>query len=395
MNQIRQQIVTKPAVKTYSKATFAKLVKMAYGIRVSKKYTAMLALCLLSLGLVAQTPPVRSMIVNLNLLNNNGTTQAADGLRNDYSTRFSNEIDQFDNIKLLNINETFGSMRGSVFLATERRAEIANTDTIFVRFLKSTQRNYQLEIYTINFAPANTLAELHDQANNTRILLPIDQVYLYNFSINANAATQSPDRFRIYFRNLNIASGPVPVRFTGLQAKAEPTGINLNWQVAEQVNVASYQVERSGNGQQFEVISRVPARTGGSSFQYQAMDRAVLTGVQFYRIRSVDLDGRTQLSDVVRVTVGKSAPALLSVFPNPAPVSQLQVQVTLPQAGIIHWRLVDAQGRVAFQKQVSLPAGTQVLRPQIQGAFNSGLYQVQVMVPDQPMLQQTVMLSGK
>jgi hypothetical protein len=83
------------------------------------------------------------------------------------------------------------------------------------------------------------------------------------------------------------------------------------------------------------------------------------------------------------------------VFPNPAPASQLQVQVTLPQASLVQWRLVDANGRVAFQQQVSLPAGTQVLRPQVNNAVKSGLFQVQVVVPDQPMLQQTVMLSGK
>jgi hypothetical protein len=395
MNQLRQQIVTKPKVKAYSKITFAKLVKLAYGIRVSKKYTAMLALLFWSIVSAAQTPPVRSMIVNLNLLNNNGSTQAADGLRNDYSTRFSNDIDQFDNIKLININETFGSMRGSVFLATERRNEIVNTDTIFVRFLKSSQRNYQLELYTINFASSGTQVELHDQATNTRINLPIDQVYLHNFSITANASTQSPDRFRIYFRHLSIGSGPVPVRFVGLQGKRSALGVELNWQVAEQVNVASYQVERSSTGQLFEVIDRIPAQTAGSSFQYSALDRASLSGVQFYRIRSVDLDGRSQLSDVIRVVPAKAALASLMVFPNPAPASQLQVQVTLPQASLVQWRLVDANGRVAFQQQVSLPAGTQVLRPQVNNAVKSGLFQVQVVVPDQPMLQQTVMLSWK
>lgn len=395
MNQIRQQIVTKPTVKTYSKATFAKLVKMAYGIRVSKKYTAVLALFFFSLTMHAQTPIVRSMIVNLNLLNSNGTTQPADGLRNDYSTRFSNNIDTYDNIKLMNINETFGSMRNNVFLATERRNEIAIADTIFVRFLKSTQRNYQLELYSINYASASMLIELHDQANNTRTILPLDQIYYYNFSITTDPVTQNPDRFRIYFRSLNIGTGPVPVRFTGLQAKRGATGVELDWQVAEQVNVASYQIERSSNGQQFEVIDRIPARTSGTSFQYSAIDRASLSGLQYYRIRSVDVDGRYRWSDVVRVVAGKSSSVSMLVFPNPAPVTQLQLQVTLPEARAISWRLVDAQGRVAFQQQQSLPAGTQVLRPQFKGAILGGLYQVQLSVPGQPMLQQTILLSGK
>jgi hypothetical protein len=59
----------------------------------------------------AQKIPTKPLITNLNLLNFDISTVAADGLRNDYNNRFSNAIDQYDNIKLININETFGTMR--------------------------------------------------------------------------------------------------------------------------------------------------------------------------------------------------------------------------------------------------------------------------------------------
>lgn len=395
MNHIRQQVVTKPKVNSYSKVTFAKLVKLVYGIRVSKKYTAVLFFMFTMLLGMAQTTPTRSLIVNLNLLSSTGATAPADGIRNDYSERFSNAIDQFDNIKLINMHETFGTMRGNTFLATERRGVIGAADTVYFRFLKSIERLYQLEITPVNFAGAGYSMILYDAALDVLTYLPIDQTYYFNFAVTADPATKNPDRFRLYFRNLGIASGPLPVRFTGIQARRTNSSVSINWQVAEQLNVAQYQVERSLDGRQFQVIDRVAALTNGSQFQYSSVDQQAGAAVMYYRIRSVDLDGRTQLSDVVRVQPNKEQSVSMQVFPNPAPMSQLQVQLQLVQASPVQWRLLDANGRIVFQQQLQLQAGAQVLRPAVNGAIQAGLYQVQVWVAGQPTMQQTVMITGK
>ncbi|MFZ4059555.1 MAG: hypothetical protein ACOYKE_15530, partial [Ferruginibacter sp.] len=152
----------KTAPKNYSKDTFAKLLKLAFSVRISKKYTAIFLGLVFNCAAMAQTIPTKSLITNLNLLNADNSTAAADGVRNDYNNRFSNAIDQYDNLKLMNINETFGTMRNGEYLATERRADIISNDTIFYRFLKSTQRSYQLEFIPINFAGTSINAVLYD-----------------------------------------------------------------------------------------------------------------------------------------------------------------------------------------------------------------------------------------
>jgi hypothetical protein len=121
------------------------------------------------------------------------------------------------------------------------------------------------------------------------------------------------------------AGAALPVNFTGLSAKKTAKGTQLTWNVADEYNVSRYEVLKGNNAGDLKTIGLVFA---GERTSYTFTDENPSQGVSFYRIRSVDVDGKFKFSTVISFSNGRSA-ALLRAFPLPA-----QNQVTLQHGAI-------------------------------------------------------------
>lgn len=121
------------------------------------------------------------------------------------------------------------------------------------------------------------------------------------------------------------AGAALPVNFTGLSAKKAAKGTQLTWNVADEFNVSRYEVQKGSNAGDLKTIGIVFA---GERTSYTFTDEQPSQGVSFYRIRSVDIDGKFKFSTVISFSNGRSA-ALLRAFPLPA-----QNQVTLQHGAI-------------------------------------------------------------
>jgi hypothetical protein len=100
-------------------------------------------------------------------------------------------------------------------------------------------------------------------------------------------------------------TGVVPVEFVDFQAiltKNKTT--QLTWQTASEFNGDFFDIQKSTDGLQFQSIGKV--KMAGSSAQKQAYnfhdtDGGILT-TTYYRLRQVDVDGKTSLSKIISVT---------------------------------------------------------------------------------------------
>jgi hypothetical protein len=135
-------------------------------------------------------------------------------------------------------------------------------------------------------------------------------------------------RFEISYRNAGsncdfifddfslgeVAAAPLPVTFMGIVAKKQSeNSVNVLWDVADEIDVKGYQVERSTNGVEFSSIGFVTAH-GKSAYSFT--DNQAVNGTVFYRVKNVDLDGQFKYSNVVRVS-GKRT-VNIKMFPMPA-----------------------------------------------------------------------------
>jgi hypothetical protein len=122
---------------------------------------------------------------------------------------------------------------------------------------------------------------------------------------------------------LNTLQAPLPVTFLGFVAKRNDDGsTKLLWNVADEINVNKYVVERSSNGTNFTAIGTVTA-TGKPNYSLE--DNSLLTETRYYRVKNVDIDGASKYTPVVKVIGNKMLGSQIQLYPMPA-TDQVYVQ---------------------------------------------------------------------
>jgi len=115
-------------------------------------------------------------------------------------------------------------------------------------------------------------------------------------------------------------------------------------------------VERSTNNLDFAPIGQVRA-AGNSQYRidYGFTDPAPVHGVNYYRLRLVDLDGSYETSNVIVVEFTGTGNGL-SVWPNPVQ-ELLHIGVDLHGQAAVTVQVLDALGRMVQQQRTVVAAG--------------------------------------
>ncbi|HEV7332700.1 MAG TPA: T9SS type A sorting domain-containing protein [Flavisolibacter sp.] len=125
-----------------------------------------------------------------------------------------------------------------------------------------------------------------------------------------------PSQYQLIYNTNSVVlrvSATLPVIFSQIDVKKGISGADVGWTVQTEVGVSHYEVERSRNGRDFTWIASITAASRGN---YHFTDPST-SGLTYYRIKSVDKDGKSQYSAVVKFSVDKPS-AELKVFPSPA-----------------------------------------------------------------------------
>ena len=167
---------------------------------------------------------------------------------------------------------------------------------------------------------------------------------------------------------------PLPVELLSFTARGSNGVVELQWSTATERNSASFLVERSSGGYEFEPVTSVPAAgTSHGVRSYSARDQRPLTGISYYRLKQIDQDGSFSYSPVMSVQVAGIDKQNLSAYSSNG---RLNVEMNTP-AVCQTLRILDNMGRLVYTKE--LPAGTisNVLREVPLRGIGSGAYIVQ------------------
>ncbi|WP_304066561.1 pectinesterase family protein [Pedobacter glucosidilyticus] len=118
---------------------------------------------------------------------------------------------------------------------------------------------------------------------------------------------------------LSQASTPyqtLPLQLLSFQAQAVRQGkeVALKWTTAQEINTASFDIERSVDGQVFNAIGNVKAQNKSGNFNYQFTDFSPLKGVSYYRLKQIDLDAKFEYSPIKAVDITNNQ---IIIYPNP------------------------------------------------------------------------------
>ncbi len=133
------------------------------------------------------------------------------------------------------------------------------------------------------------------------------------------------------------------IRFTGIQAKEN---IALNWVTAQEINAAYFEIEHSMDGTHFEKAGVVASRYGNSNTetQYNFMHDAPKKGMNFYRLKQFDLDGKFKYSNIIPVVFNRSIVNNIKINPNPVNYF-LNAEITASEKARIICKIYNTDGR--------------------------------------------------
>ena len=108
-------------------------------------------------------------------------------------------------------------------------------------------------------------------------------------------------------------SGPLPVTLISFTGKNNGNSNQLSWKVENEQNLNYYELQRSIDGQNFKGISQIKA-AGNNSYTYNDPIAAV-SSLYYYRLKSVDKDGKFKYSVVIKIRTDLNGFAVVN--PNP------------------------------------------------------------------------------
>lgn len=175
------------------------------------------------------------------------------------------------------------------------------------------------------------------------------------------------------------SGGPLPVEFLNVSAKQKGAGVAVNWSTATEINNKYFDVEKSiDGGANWTFVTT--AKTGGNSSVvklYNAYDARPASGLNYYRIKQVDLDGKYKysLTVYVKINVDKTN---ASVVTNPF-INNIAVDFLSKSNQSVTLTLSDVTGkRVATERWV-IPKGSSRKTFEKVGAIQKGMYVLTIM----------------
>lgn len=138
----------------------------------------------------------------------------------------------------------------------------------------------------------------------------------------------------------------LPIILTYFTGQKQETRVLFNWQTATEQNNKEFQIERRTDGTNFEKIGIVESKNNIAGSSYTYVDAYPLSGNNYYRLKSVDIDEKYSYSNIVEITFNLALNQVI-IFPNPAK-DILKIQSNL-KGEKLYITITDLAGRKILQ----------------------------------------------
>ena len=180
--------------------------------------------------------------------------------------------------------------------------------------------------------------------------------------------------------NLFPTGSPLPLRMTAFSVGKQGTNALLKWTTANESNTHHFEIQKSIDGVNFETIANKTA-AGNSSMDidYQYNDPiANASGIIYYRIKTLDVDGKYYYSNIVALRLNDAVVKDFSVYPNPFR-NNFKMEISSDKVKDVNIRISNAVGQKSLERTVSLTKGvnTIVLSSEIAN-LPAGMYLIDI-----------------
>lgn len=182
---------------------------------------------------------------------------------------------------------------------------------------------------------------------------------------------------------------PLPITLTRFTAVKAGTDVHVKWETAHETNTKHFEVLASVDGHTWRVVGKVNAAgnsavTKAYNFNHINPFTSLATKTIYYQLKSVDLDGTSSLSDVVRINSENAIANHIMVYPNP--INELsgiyvssdideEIKVSIynqkgEQIGVYATAVIPGTNKLLQTELSNLPSGLYLIHVQSGNATN-------------------------
>ncbi len=172
--------------------------------------------------------------------------------------------------------------------------------------------------------------------------------------------------------------GPLPVRLVEFRAEYKNGITTLKWKTLTETNTDHFEIQRGSNGNDFNEIGNLIAAGNSSSMQqYMFEDRAPQPGINFYRLKIIDADGKAEYSKIVSIKTG-DAQRSITVFPNPVTDKTIILQLNNMHPETFEIVLYNSIGQAVYKNNIDYAGGSLTATIKLPDSIAEGLYHLHV-----------------
>ena len=216
--------------------------------------------------------------------------------------------------------------------------------------------------------------------------------YIGNHEFKTNDGAAAINGIRMYMNamltpvNLNMSCNigdpitPVPVKLMSFTAVLNNNKADLKWTTASEINVSHFVIERSTDGTNYADAGVVFANGNAvdkTNYSFSDYLINVQSTIVYYRLRSVDIDGKSQYSETRIIRIGKLTENTIAILTYPNPVNN-DVHITIHykwQDKKVTYEIINSFGQLTKKAESVISSQTEVLNL---NSLSKGFYLIRV-----------------
>ncbi len=241
-----------------------------------------------------------------------------------------------------------------------------------------TNDNFTIVLYKPDGSIDSTFGTNGIGINNIGVLESRIQSLAFTYNkLYAAGYAKFPGRLGVVTRYIFSDAGPLPITELDLKATPQNQTVLVQWQTTGEKNVAGFEIQRSGDGDNFSTIGYKIA-TGSYSVKtnYSTVDLQPLNGMNFYRLKILDKDGKVTFSKIVAVNMSNE---IFTFKISPNPVRNILFIKATGESLKGTLRIIDAGGRNIREEKVTIQTNSSIAVNV--NSLTTGIYTLQFVTP--------------
>jgi hypothetical protein len=201
---------------------------------------------------------------------------------------------------------------------------------------------------------------------------------------SSNIQTNTTYYFRVDAANYD-GGNPYPslttasvlaVNFSAFNLKQDKNGVQISWTTGSEQNNNHFDIERSSNGSVFTKIATIKGNNNSTTASnYSVYDSKPLNGINYYRIKQVDNDGKVTISAIKSINIS-SQKVIVKAYPNPTH-GDITFSLNNYNGAAVTATLNNNAGKMVHQEVIQLN-GSGSYKLNLQSKLVTGVYFLQL-----------------